>query len=237
MIMKKADFVTQDLLSKIYQHKLNKNKLPNQRELARDYEVSRDTIQRAIGQLIDMGIIYTVQGAGAFVKESALQNPLIYNSLTQNPYTRINSKMLFLKQITADENDRRIFSLKDGQKVWYFQRIRIVNFKIVQIETSKMPVMLFQDLSQDVIEKSIQKYVQAAGLNISHYITSYSPILVDKEQAELLQCRPHLPAMQITNRSLLDDGRVYEYSKVIALDYTCTYIVPFDKANHTERQK
>lgn len=235
--MRKADFVTQDLLSKIYQRKFEHNKLPNQRQLAQDYVVSRDTVQRAIGQLVDMGIIYTVQGAGIFVKEIALHNPLIYNSLTQNPYNRINSKMVFLKQIVADENDQRIFGLKKGQKIWWFQRIRIVNFEIVQIETSKMPVILFQDLSQDVIEHSIQKYVQSSGLNISHYITSYSPVVVDKEQAKLLQCKPHLPAMEITNRSLLDDGRVYEYSKVIALNYTCTYLVPFNKMSHIERQK
>lgn len=235
--MRKTDFVTQDLLSKIYQHKFEHNKLPNQRQLAQDYVVSRDTVQKAISRLVDMGIIYTVQGAGIFVKETSLHNPLIYNSLTQNPYTRITSKMIFLKQIVASENDQRIFGLKSGQKIWYFQRIRIVNFEIVQIETSKMPVILFQDLSKKVVESSIQKYVQSSGLNISHYITSYSPVVIDKDQANLLQCRPHLPAMQIVNRSLLDDGRVYEYSQVIAIDYTCTYLVPFNKISHIERQK
>lgn len=235
--MKKVDFITQDLMSKIYQNKFEDNKLPNQRQLSNDYSVSRDTVQKAISQLSDIGIIYTVQGSGIFIKESALHNPLIFNSLTQNPYTRINSKMIFLKKIEANENDRRTFGLKKGQKIWYFQRIRIVNFEIVQIETSKMPFVLFQDLSQKNIESSIQKYVQNSGLNISHYITSYSPIIINKNQANLLQCKPHLPAMKIVNRSLLDDGRVYEYSEVVALDYTCTYLVPFNKISHSERQK
>lgn len=235
--MKKADFVTQDLLSKIYQAAFPANKLPNQRELAKIYAVSRDTIQKAIRQLTDMGVISSIQGSGIFVKQTAQQNPLIYNSLTRNPYDRIQSKVIYLKQVLADENDQRIFGLKRQQPIWCFQRIRIVNFQIAQIETSKMPVALFQDLTKTDVAHSIQKYVQAAGLKISHYITSYHPVAVDKNQADLLQCKQHLPAMRIINRCLLDDGRVYEYSEVTALDYTCTYIVPFNQASHTERQQ
>ncbi|VDG22572.1 GntR family transcriptional regulator [Lactobacillus sakei] [Lactiplantibacillus mudanjiangensis] len=237
MIMKKVEFITQDLLSKIYQQSFEGNKLPNQRDLADIYHVSRDTVQKALGRLTDMGLIRSVRGSGIFIKNAGRKNPLIYNSLTQNPYDRIRSETVFLKKIMADENDCRIFGLKKPQPIWIFQRIRIVNFQIVQIETSKMPVALFQDLTAAIIEHSVQEYVQSAGFNISHYITSYSPVLLDKSQAKLLQCKPHLPAMKIINRSLLDDGRVYEYSEVIALDYTCTYIVPFNKLSHAERQQ
>ena len=44
----KREFIVQDLLSKIYQEEFIEGKLPNQRELARNYGVSRFTIQQAI---------------------------------------------------------------------------------------------------------------------------------------------------------------------------------------------
>lgn len=235
--MKKTEFITQDLLSKIFQHSFISGKLPNQRALAQQYSVSRDTIQKALHQLKDMGIIRSIQGDGIYIKTSALQNPLIYNSLTKNSYSHIQSKVIFLNKIRASIEDQRTFNLKDGQYIWVFQRIRIVNLRIVQIETSKMPFYLFQDLNETVLEHSIQKYVQGTELDISHYITSYTPIVIDKNQAELLQCKPHLPAMKIINRCLLKDGKLYEYCEVIAIDYSATYLVPFNKKIHSDRQK
>lgn len=43
--------------------------------------------------------------------------------------------------------------------------------------------------------------------------------------------------MKIRNRGLLDGGIVYESSEVIALDYSCTYITPFNKDIHQSRIK
>lgn len=43
--------------------------------------------------------------------------------------------------------------------------------------------------------------------------------------------------MEITNRGILSDGTIYQYSNILALDYTCTYIIPFNKENYEKRQK
>lgn len=66
--MKKIDFIVQDLLSKIYQ---NQNKLlPNQRTLAKNYNVSRYTIQRAIKNLEEIGVVHSVQGSGIYINKN-----------------------------------------------------------------------------------------------------------------------------------------------------------------------
>ncbi|CAM7527311.1 GntR family transcriptional regulator [Phytobacter diazotrophicus] len=47
--MKKKEFVTQDLLSKIYQNNdAGPRKLPPERQLAEEYGVSRFTIRQAV---------------------------------------------------------------------------------------------------------------------------------------------------------------------------------------------
>lgn len=50
-------------------------------------------------------------------------------------------------------------------------------------------------------------------------------------------CKKGIPAMKIQNRCLLKGGVVYEYSEVIAIDYSCTYITPFNKENHSQRRR
>lgn len=233
--MKKKEFITQDLLSKIYQGVFSSSRLPDQRKLAGQYGVSRFTIQQAIKNLTDMGIVTTVQGSGIFVNEKWVRNPLIFNSLTRTPYERIESKMLKLDKTKATRQDQQIFQIDKDEEVWTFERMRIVNYKIEQLECSKVPVSLFPDLSRQTVEGSIQRYVEGKGYKISHYITSYTPTVISKEQSDILLCKRGTPAMKILNRSILEQGRVFEYSEITAIDYSVTYIRPFDRANHSYR--
>ncbi|GJM69712.1 hypothetical protein HMSSN036_19280 [Paenibacillus macerans] len=64
--MNKKEFVINDLLSKIYQNYFPDWKLPTERELAAQYNVSRYTIQEAIKKLKDMGMVNVIQGSGIF---------------------------------------------------------------------------------------------------------------------------------------------------------------------------
>lgn len=234
--MNKTEFIVQDLLSKIYQNQFNNQKLPNQRTLAKDYQVSRYTIQAAIKKLEEIGIIDAVQGSGMFIKQNFQTNPLIFNTLTKTPYERISSKVIYLEKKIATTEERQIFQLDVDAEIWSFERVRVVDYQIQQIERSKMPVYLFPDLTEKILEGSIQGYVQSHNLIISHYITSYSPTTVDARDADLLMSKRNIPAMRIENRCLLDDGRVYEYSELTAIDYTCTYITPFNKKSHQSRK-
>ncbi len=234
--LKKTEFIIQDLLSKIYQKQFPNGKLPDQRTLAEMYQVSRYTIQESIKNLSEIGVIKVIQGSGMYVYDNLQKNPLIFNSLTRTPYERISSRMIDISKERSTPKDAQIFQLDQSEEIWVFQRVRIVDFKIEQIEVSKMPVSLFPDLSKEHVEHSIQEYVQSRGYKISHYITSYTPTAVTKEQAKLLLCKKGTPAMKIANRCLLNDGRVYEYSELTAIDYTCTYITPFDKEMHQARQ-
>ncbi|SFC00100.1 DNA-binding transcriptional regulator, GntR family [Alkalibacterium subtropicum] len=234
--MNKREFIVQDLLSKIYQQDFKDEKLPNQRELAERYQVSRYTIQEAIKRLEEIGIIKTVQGSGMYVQNHYQTSPLVFNTLTRTPYERIASRVLYLDKRKATPEEKQIFQLSESEDIWTFERVRIVDFKIEQIEKSKLPVSLFPDLSKKILEGSIQDYVQSCGYEISHFITSYSPALLTKSQSELLMARKNTPAMKIENRCLLKDGRVYEYSELIAIDYACTYVTPFNKESHQSRK-
>ncbi|MFH8500685.1 GntR family transcriptional regulator [Streptomyces coeruleorubidus] len=48
------------------------DKLPSTRELADRYDVAPGTVQRALAELRSGGIIYSHQGRGSYIRESAL---------------------------------------------------------------------------------------------------------------------------------------------------------------------
>lgn len=97
--MTKTEFVSDDLLSKIYQNKYSPGeKLPTERELASHYQVSRYTIRHAIKKLLNIGCVRVVQGSGIFVTDTKYKSPLIYNSLTEKKFNEIESKIVHLKK-------------------------------------------------------------------------------------------------------------------------------------------
>ena len=46
-------------------------KLPTEEELIAKYKVSRTTIRKSIGILVNKGYVYQVQGSGIFIREAA----------------------------------------------------------------------------------------------------------------------------------------------------------------------
>ncbi|WP_336982004.1 MULTISPECIES: GntR family transcriptional regulator [unclassified Cedecea] len=235
--MKKKDFVTQDLLSKIYQHsESGPRKLPPERQLAEEYGVSRFTIRQALEKLVSIGVVSIIQGSGIWINEQARSSPLVYNSITEKSFDRITFRLISLHKKLPDRDEQQVFGLGAGEFIWQFCRLRLVDGQKVQIETSRLPAKDFPDLNQKAIESSLQQYVLSKGFRISHLLTRYQAVAVNKEQAQLLECKKGQPAMQISNRGILDGGRVFEISDIVDINYSCTYVIPFNHANLARRK-
>jgi DNA-binding GntR family transcriptional regulator len=236
--MKKRDFITADILSKIYQDKYKAGeKIPTERTLALQYDVSRYTIREALKKLVNIGCIKIVPGSGIFVNDTKYKSPLIYNSLTEKKFKDIQSKIIYLKKIKPDPALENIFDIKEKQtKLWEYKRMRIVDYQKMQIETTRLPYTYFPDLNEDKIKKSVHDYVQQCGYQISHFITTYSAINIGKEDAEILNCKKGIAAMKIINRGILENDKLFEYSEMINLDYSCTYFTPFNPYSHQYRK-
>lgn len=233
--MKKSEFIVQDLLSKIYQRQFPDGKLPTQRELAVMYGVSRYTVQIAVKNLADIGVVRLVQGSGIYVRDQFRINPLVFNSLTRAPYAKIVSKCLSFAKDVATPDEAQIFQMDGFETVWRYLRLRIVDGTIEQIEESSLPTALFPDFSPKVVERSVQAYVEGHGYRISHYLTTYSPKALSRVEAQLMCTKRSTPAILICNRAVLSNGRVFEYSRVTAIDYAVSYIRPYDREIHNAR--
>ncbi|HCN96804.1 MULTISPECIES: GntR family transcriptional regulator [Leclercia] len=235
--MKKKEFVTQDLLSKIYQDTTaGPRKLPPERQLAEEYGVSRFTIRQALEKLVSIGVVRIVQGSGIWINEHARNNPLIYNSITEKRFDQMRYRMISLHKTRPDRAAQQIFGIDEESFIWHFCRLRYVDDQPVQLEVSSMPAADFPDLNQQAIERSIQQYVLNKGMNISHMLTTYRAVSVSREQAVILGCKKGSPAMHINNRGILEGGRVFEVSDIIDINYTCTWVSPYNRDNFAWRQ-
>lgn len=236
MTARKTQFLVEDLISKIFQKQFPDGKLPSERKLAETYGVSRSTVQQALTRLAGMGLLQRRQGDGVYIRKNAQRYPMVYNSATQIRYSAMSSKMIYLRKIKAAPELASIFDLPSNSEVWEFKRVRIMNYVKTQIETGYLPCSLFPLVDAEVVEDSIQNHAMEMGYSISRFMTTYRPTQLDREEAELLNCKKGEPAFSITSRGYLRDGSVFVHSSITAIHYECTYIVPFNKEVYLQRR-
>ena len=234
--MKKYELIVQDIISKICQNIITL-KLPSERELAEAYSVSRFTIRKALEKLEAIGIVTIKSGAGNFINGDINDNPLIYNSITENSFNQMSYRKLTLHKRLINSYEKRVFLLNDDDYIWYVKRLRLIGEQVIQVEEAKMPVKIYPKMNDDIIESSLQKHALDIGLQIKQYLTTYKAVNITTEDSHLLGCKRGAAAMNITNRGFLTSGEVFIISDITDINYQCTYQTPFNSENIQFRNK
>ena len=125
-----------------YENKPYYSPLPGERELCEIYKVSRPTVRKALEVLESEGCIVRFAGKGAFFignkqEESEDENPVstniafYYQVRLRGDYTR--SKVLSQKVETADQEVAEALQIRQGDRVFYLERLRYINEELWSI--------------------------------------------------------------------------------------------------------
>ena len=71
--------IISDLKQKIFDYEFPDMKLPDERTLASQYDVSRSSIKRALNRMANDGIIFKKRGSGTFINPLYLKNESVFN--------------------------------------------------------------------------------------------------------------------------------------------------------------
>ncbi|PLR95791.1 GntR family transcriptional regulator [Bacillus sp. T33-2] len=142
-------------------------RLPGEKELSEQYGVSRETIRKALNELIQHGKIYSIQGSGYYIKQASLtlKNSLNYLSsitemirdfnLSEND---MNTKMHVDK---ASEEARQLLDLNEDDDVYILNRIRTANFEPVVYSINVLPLKLVgKEFEQYYFKGSLSKFLK-----------------------------------------------------------------------------
>lgn len=199
--------------------------LPDQNQLAKDFNTTRITVHKAIQLLVVEGMVYSKRGAGTFVRKDYVSDEESTNYGSVSPidkplgatYTnqgkKVTSKILELsaRMPTSDEADKLIIQPTDP--VYVIRRVRYVNKEIFAYENTIMPTKI-TTITKEVLLGSVYAHLQDEGLHIegSHRVISAERSTqidldtgISKEIGE--------PIMVINQLSYLDDGQPFEVSE------------------------
>ncbi|HHV09893.1 MAG TPA: GntR family transcriptional regulator [Clostridiales bacterium] len=141
--------------------------LPSERELSEMYSVSRVTVRKALNELENEGLTYTIKGKGAFVSGNKISQNLGYlASFSDDMASRRlkpSSKILALEVIPATKTIADNLNINYAEEVIMLKRLRLANNEPMAIETAYLPIkfkhFLMKNLKDNVsLYKLLETY-------------------------------------------------------------------------------
>ncbi len=187
--------------------------LPSERQLASELGISRITVRKAMDGLADEGLLVRRQGSGNFVGTRIEKNFAKLTSFSEDMRSRGREPSnLWLKkaegQVTPEEAMR--LALSPGAKVYRFHRLRFADEEPMALEYCTIAASALP--SPDVVGESLYDALEAAGNRPVRALQRLRALLLDEEQARLLEAKPGDAGLLVERVGYLRDGRAIELS-------------------------
>ena len=193
-------------------------RLPPERTLLEELQVSRATIRRALQQLVEDGLVDASPGRGWFVRSGPLSEPPnVLMSITElGARHGLTSTADVLDEhvrgATLDEAE--IFGMAPGADVFVLRRLRRFDGVAVAVDESRVPLARAPRLPErDWTSASLMATLDEAGAGPvrADYVTEAGG--AGEDEAGRLGISPGSPVFIATTTSYDADGRVVELTR------------------------
>ncbi|MDM5227108.1 trehalose operon repressor [Cytobacillus sp. NJ13] len=195
--------------------------LPSENTLIKQYECSRNTVRRAIANLVSDGYVQTIHGQGVRVIFQELrQKEYLFGGIETFKESSIRNKnkyrteVVFFEERTADEQLRQITSFPIGIEIYHLQRVRYLDGRPLIMDYNYFRKDIVKGLNKEIAEDSIYEYMENE-LKES-IITTKRMMTVEKvnelDQAYLNLIDYNCVAV-VTNFTYNSDGVMFEFTQ------------------------
>lgn len=193
--------------------------IPSEPELCRRFEVSRITIRRAIGNLVQDGQVRVVQGRGTFVAAPKMAERFIQRAFGiyedfERRGIRLTTRVLRQDVASASSEVADRLRLDGGEEVHIIERLRSVGDQKMLISTTYIPYQLCPGLArEDLTHGSLYRLLRTRyGLAITRGERRLEAVAAGQHEARLLDVALATPLLQLNSVAYRRDGRPFEYS-------------------------
>jgi GntR family transcriptional regulator len=197
--------------------------IPSERQLEKDYAVSRTTIRQAIDLLVRQGYLYRAHGKGTFVSPQKLQKGISeLTSFTEDMKRRgmaPGQKILEIGYVKPPENVRAHLELaSDVEKVLCVKRLRLGNGIPMGLQTSYYVLPEGQTITRKELEEGGSVYrilEEKFHLLPTEADETLEVALANAREALLLQVRPGSPLLLSERTTYSQNRRVIEFVRIL----------------------
>lgn len=210
--------VAESISAQIRSGQLEPNqRLPSESDLCQEYSVGRNTVRRAISELVNEGLLRTVPGVGTFVVDTRLDKTAEYlfgfSQEMRFLGKDITSQVIEATIIPADAFLSRRLQIQLGAEVVFLNRVRLMDGEPTAIERSYLPHDLCPGiLDYDFSEISLYETLSTVyDKRPDHAEQVIEASLATPEVSELLELTPPAVVFVFRRETRMASGQVVEY--------------------------
>lgn len=191
------------------------DRIPSERELALEFNVSRMTLRQAVQTLVEEGILERQVGAGTFVARKKVQEKMTgvtsFTELMEEQGKKPSSRTVSYLVTTPSLSEMERLKLRDDEKVLRMERIRYADEVPICFEVATLPYSLVKDYERNQITTSLYRTLEESGRKIVHAQQSVSAQVASERIAEYLNIKRGSAILRLRQITELGDGTPFEY--------------------------
>ncbi|APX71308.1 GntR family transcriptional regulator [Companilactobacillus allii] len=153
-----------------------RNTLPGEEDLAARFDVTRNTVRRALKELQSDGLVYAVKGRGVVVLEPIRDDKVVFTAdnnigfeglkkFPQNKFIQeLSTEVLSFEEVEVDERIEKITSFNAGDKAFYIERLRLFDGNALVVDNSYFRKSMLKDMTVEDAKSSIYQYIRDNNL-------------------------------------------------------------------------
>lgn len=192
--------------------------LPSECKFAKDYQVSRETIRKALTLLAEDGYIQKQQGKPSIVLDHKYFEFPVSN-LTS--YLELDKKQQLHSKTIVESLDKKPAKIKHhlypfaNKEVWQSIRTRKINGEKIILDKDYLNPKIIPNITNKILENSLFEYVeQDLGLIIDYSIKEITVEPITSEDRQYLDLSPKDNCIVVVrSQSFLKDTTLFEYTE------------------------
>ncbi len=210
--------IYRDLREKIVNGYFKDGKIPTEKELCKEYGVSRMTIRKALEQLIMEGLIERKKGKGTFVKKKGSEEKLskLSGFTEEVGRDRVTSKVLSNKLVRIPFEAKDKFGLPEDALVLLLKRVRYIDGEAVAVEEAylnpSIDVRILKIIEMDMSNRSLYEFLRNdLGISLDHAEETIEVVNLSSSHAKLLDQPSGKCALLRKRYTYTSDDKCIEY--------------------------
>lgn len=130
------------------------DKIMTEAEMAKEYGVSLITVRKAVGSLMEKGLVVRKQGKGTFVTKPKFSRNMrklqSFTEMCEQMGVKPGARVLENRLTAADKKVSDRLGIEPGSNVVYISRLRLADGEPVQVEKSYFPLKYAFLLDEDL---------------------------------------------------------------------------------------
>lgn len=195
-------------------------RLPNQRQLAREFGVTLMTLRQALELLERERRIRRQHGLGTFVAAPFVDYDILqHQRLAADLRAQgepVSTRLLSSRFVVGDRRVTAALGLGPRARVLQLERLRLVDGHPMSLERSFLAAGVGEELMKaDLAATPLRQALEfKLGITIGRASESVSAVRLGRREARELGCRPGVPAFASERVSFAADGRPVVFDRV-----------------------